>query len=278
LEGPQFQVELKPFWMGKHEVTWDEFQLFLTEMGVEDRDENKRRRNDKADALTGPTPPYVPKFYGHGNEGFPAICMTHHCAWEYCRWLSTKTGKSYRLPTEAEWEYAARAGTQTAYFFGNDPSKLGEYAWYAENSSDLERKPEKTKGTTHKVGTRKPNPFGLHDMYGNVMEWTLDHFDPKGYAKFAAMPQPVLQPVTLAPDRKWSHTARGGSWAVAADVCRSASRRPSDPSWMRHDPQEPQSIWWLTKFDVVGLRVVRPVTEQDNLKNVRSTVVEDTVE
>ena len=277
-EGPQFTAEVKPFWMGKCEVTWEEFEIFLDEMGVEDRDENKRRRGDKADALTGPTPPYVSKYYGHGQKGFPAITMTHHCAWEYCRWLSIKTGKPYRLPTEAEWEYAARAGTTTAYFFGDDASKLGEYAWYAKNSPDLELKPDKTKGTTHAIGTRKPNPWGLHDIYGNVMEWTIDHYNKDAYSLFAKQKQPLLQPFVIAADRKWSHVARGGTWADPAEALRSAARRPSDPSWMKHDPQEPQSIWWLTKFDVVGIRVVRPVEEQQNLKGARSKVVEDTSE
>jgi len=141
--------------MGKCEVTWDEFDLYREALGVENPDDNDEKIKKQPDAITGPTPPYVNRDYGHGLEGHPALCMTQHGACEYCRWLSRKTGKLYRLPTEAEWEYAARAGTKTAYFFGDDPTKLGEYAWYKANSADADHE----EGTTHKVGTKKPNPW-----------------------------------------------------------------------------------------------------------------------
>src|SRR5207245_1517473 len=126
----------------------------------------------KADAVTRPTPPYADETFGFGRNGHPVICVTHHAAMEYCRWLSLKTGKTYRLPTEAEWEYAARAGTASAYFFGDDPKQLGEYAWYAANAEDV----------THEVGKKKPNPWGLYDIYGNVAEWCLDTYKKDCYA------------------------------------------------------------------------------------------------
>jgi formylglycine-generating enzyme required for sulfatase activity len=268
-EGPQHPVKIRPFWMGKCEVTWDEFDIYRKEKGVDAPEENEKRLKKDADAITGPTPPYVDETYGHGREGHPALCMTQHHAMEYCRWLSQKTGKTYRLPTEAEWEWAARAGTTTAYFFGDDPKDLGEYAWYVKNSApNANEDPQ-----THKVGTRKPNPWGLHDMYGNVMEWCLDHYQ-KDYSTFPK-DKISLWPVLVPTNKRFSHVARGGSWSDEAPKLRSAARRGSDKSWIKDDPQRPQSIWWLTRFDVIGLRVMRPVEEQDNLKGLRSKVTRE---
>jgi formylglycine-generating enzyme required for sulfatase activity len=157
-EGPQPHIQIPPFWMGKYEVTWDEYDLFRKE-------ELKPRKaptpNDReADAITRPTTPYPDEYRLFGKEGYPAVGMSHHAAMEYCRWLSAKTGKVYRLPTEAEWEYACRAGTTTVYSFGDDPRKLGQYAWFTENAEER----------THPVGKKKPNRWRLHDIYGNVAE------------------------------------------------------------------------------------------------------------
>jgi formylglycine-generating enzyme required for sulfatase activity len=259
-EGPQHPITLKPFWMGKCEVTWDEYDLYWRANPGQKFDTEPEKPKD-ADAITRPTPPYADETFEHGRDGHPVLGITHHAAMQYCRWLSFKTGKTYRLPTEAEWEYAARAGTKTAYFFGDDPAKLGDYAWFADNSE------EKTKP----VGQKKPNPWGLYDMYGNVAEWCLDHYR-KDYYSTQPLDRPALQPVLVPTDRRFSHVARGGSWADEAPRCRSAARRGSDPSWIKLDPQRPQSIWWLTSADFVGFRVVRPVEEQDNLKNLRSKV------
>jgi formylglycine-generating enzyme required for sulfatase activity len=266
-EGPQHPVALKPFWMGKYEVAWDEFLAYMAEKGAMFPEENDEILKKNPDAITGPTPTYVDKDYGHGFEGKPALCMSHHAAMEYCRWLSAKTGKVYRLPTEAEWEYAARAGTKTAYSFGDDPSGLGEYAWFNKNSPDADHE----EGTTHKVGSKKPNPWGLYDMYGNVSEWCVDHFRKDYYAGFP-LDHPALQPVLLPTADKFPHVARGGSWLDGPERCRSAARRSSDKTWIKDDPQKPQSIWWLTKMDVVGFRVVRAVEEQENLRGLRSKV------
>lgn len=260
-EGPRHPVTVTSFWMGKCEVTWDEFDLFTKEVGLPNKDALRALLKQTPDAITGPTPPYVDETYGHGRKGHPVICMTHHCAMEYCRWLSKKTGKVYRLPTEAEWEYAARAGTKTAYFFGDDPKDLGDYAWIEANSDE----------GTHPVGSKKPNPWGLHDICGNVTEWCLDHYNKEHYATFA-LDKPALGPVVLPTEKRFSHVVRGGSWPDKADRCRSAARRGSDKTWLKRDPQRPQSIFWLTEIDFVGFRVVRPVAEQENLKGLRPRV------
>jgi formylglycine-generating enzyme required for sulfatase activity len=258
-EGPQHPVTIRPFWMGKTEVTWDEFDIYRKEKAVESPEDNDKRLKADADAITGPTKPYADETFGHGREEHPVICITHHAAMEYCRWLSGKTGKIYRLPTEAEWEYAARAGTTTAYFLGDDPTKLGDYAWFAGNSEDV----------THEVGKKKPNPWGLYDIYGNVAEWCLDEYQADAYSRFPA-DKPTLSPVLIPDDRRFSHVARGGAWTDEPGKLRSAARRGSNKSWIKRDPQRPQSIWWLTDAEFVGFRVVRPVEEQDNLKGLRS--------
>jgi formylglycine-generating enzyme required for sulfatase activity len=262
-EGPQHQVEVKEFWMGSREVTWDEFDLFWKDRPGSKEDREPEMPKD-ADAVTRPTPPYSDETFEHGREGHPVLCISWHSAMQYCRWLSIKTGKVYRLPTEAEWEWAARAGTRTAYFFGDDPKNLSDYAWFAGNSENH----------THQVGTRKPNPYGLYDIYGNVMEWCADQYDKKFYDTFP-VGKIAIQPVNLPSEKRFSHVARGGAWSEEADQCRSASRRGSDKTWIKLDPQRPQSIWWLTSADWVGFRIVRALEEQENLKGFRSKITRE---
>ena len=262
-EGPQHPVKVKGFWMGKHEVTWDEFDCFWRAKPGRKADKEPEVPKD-ADAVTRPTPPYADETFGLGREGNPVICITHHCAMQYCRWLSVKTGKIYRLPTEAEWEWACRAGTTTRYSFGDDEKKLGDYAWIASNSDD---KP-------HPVGTKKPNPWGLYDMHGNVAEWCIDQYDPKFYGSFPT-DKVALQPVKKPGANRFPHPARGGSYFDEPALCRSASRMHSKKDWMQLDPNTPKSIWWLTSAEFVGFRLVRPIEEQADLKGIRSRITRE---
>jgi formylglycine-generating enzyme required for sulfatase activity len=259
-EGPQHPVEIRPFWMGKCEVTWDEFDLFWKARPGGKEDKEPENPTD-ADAVTRPTPPYADETFDKGREGHPVLGVTHHAAMQYCRWLTLKTGKVYRLPTEAEWEYACRAGTTTAYYWGDDPKKIGEYAWYDGNSEEK----------THKVGTKKPNAWGLYDMAGNVSEWCVDTYDKEFYKTFP-LNKPSIAPVNPPTANRFPNVARGGSWTDEAPLCRSAARVGSEKSWIKLDPQRPQSIWWLTSAEFVGFRIVRAVEEQDNLKGLRSKV------
>ncbi|ADV63050.1 protein of unknown function DUF323 [Isosphaera pallida ATCC 43644] len=268
-EGPQIEVEIAPFWMGKYEVTWDEYDLFAFSQDIKLkelkglRNENLPPTERRADAVTRPTRPYADETFGLGRRNQPVICITHHAAMEYCRWLSEKTGQVYRLPTEAEWEYACRAGSVTPYSFGADPEELGEYAWYVENAEGPQ-----------KVGKKKPNAWGLFDMHGNVAEWVLDRYDPSWYGQLASMGTgPIKGPVHLPDEREYPHVVRGGSWDDDAEALRSAARRASDREWSLQDPQRPQSIWWHTEATFVGFRIVRPLKEQPNLVGFKSKVV-----
>jgi formylglycine-generating enzyme required for sulfatase activity len=250
-EGPQVEVEVEPFWMGKHEVTWEEYELWGLGLDKQRREMTKverTERHDLVDAVAIPTKPYTDMTFGMGKDGYPAICMTQTAAKVYCKWLSAKTGRYYRLPTEAEWEYAARAGSDTAYSFGDDPERLEDYAWYYDNSNEKYQK----------IGQKKPNKWGLHDMHGNVTEWVLDAHLPDFYATLKEKPSPVKNPLAEA-TKLYPRVVRGGSWDDDAEDLRSAARRGSTTDWMMQDPQIPQSPWYHTDADFLGFRVVRPL-------------------
>jgi formylglycine-generating enzyme required for sulfatase activity len=247
-EGPQHEVEVSAFWMGKTEVTWNEFELFMYPSEEKKTREAKKLSpalNALTDASARPTQPYVEMSFGMGKDGFPAISMTQHAANKYCQWLSAKTGHFYRLPTEAEWEYAARAGSTTAYPWGDDAATVGDYAWYGKNADFKYQK----------VGKKKPNAWGLYDMIGNVWEWCIDQYDAKYYAN--SSPKDPWNRAT----KPYPHVARGGSWDDE-DVARLrvSARKASGPEWKIQDPQLPKSIWYHTDAQWLGFRVVRPLS------------------
>jgi formylglycine-generating enzyme required for sulfatase activity len=224
------KVKVDPFWMQAHEVTWDEYRLFMFAAQAGETG----RPDQVVDAVSRPTKPYVEMSFGMGINGFPAISMTQHAANQYAEWLSAKTGEFYRLPTEAEWEYACRAGDDT-------PAAIGDYAWYNANSG----------GQYHKVAGKKPNAWGLYDMLGNVMEWTLD-----AYAPYHAGAETNPWVKATAP---YPNSVRGGSWNDAAALVTCSARVGSDPAWKQQDPQLPKSIWYMTDAQWLGFRLVRPV-------------------
>ena len=244
-EGPQRRVSVAPFWMGKFEVTWDQYEPFLlaeTRRQTISPSEVREHEIPLHHAVSTPT---LPNSYdlseGMGKGKHPAIGMTQHSASKFCQWLSAQTGHYYRLPTEAEWEYACRAGTNTAYHFGDDPERLEEYAVFD---------PEFTRTGYAEVGTKKPNPWGLHDMHGNVLEWCLDQYFPDAYrGNRKTIPATTLYP----------RVVRGGSWYDTAEFLRSAARMTSHLDWKIQDPQRPPSIWHFTDASWLGFRIVRPL-------------------
>jgi formylglycine-generating enzyme len=210
---PEREVDLKPFSIGVREVTWDEYSIYY-----------EARKAARLDGVTRPSQPDVidpkePFPNGEAQGGtHPAISVGWYGAVGYCEWLTRKTGQKYRLPTEAEWEYAARGGAA-------EPKGLEDLAWFEANSGK----------NSHEVGQKKPNPFGLYDMLGNAWENCLEPFAP-----------PVHQPVV-----------RGGGWNTPAKDLRLTKRVGYTDDWAERDPKRPLRLWWLTDGNFVGFRVVR---------------------
>lgn len=244
-EKPIHSVKIDPFWMGKYEITWDVYYLYLNrEIDKEKNNNSKREINTDIDAISGATVPYIDMSLGMGTKGYPVANITHVAASKFCEWLSSKTGYFYRLPTEAEWEYACKAGTDTKYSFGDDDKLLKDYAWYDENS----------KGRYQRGGQKKPNPFGLYDMHGNMAELTLDQYNPDAYKEYRD--QIATNPLVVSV-KEYPHSVRGGSWDDEIDMLRSAARYKSNINWKKRDPQLPKSKWWHTDAPFLGFRIVR---------------------
>lgn len=239
-EGPQKTIQISPFWMSKFEITWDTYLIFQNK-----ELETSDTKTLQVDAIARPTKPYVEMSFGQGkNGGFPVCNVTQYAARAYCEWLYKQTGIFYRLPTEAEWEYAARAGTTSTFYFGDDVLLLKDYAWLYDNSD----------GAYKKVGLKKPNAWGLYDMYGNVAEWTSDAYK-QDY--FKELKDPISDPFIDA-ELLYPHTIKGGHWDDDPEMLRSAARTPSTPMLKQRDPQIPRSKWWLTDAPFLGFRIVRP--------------------
>ncbi len=260
-EGPQLEVEIEPFWMGRCPVTWGEYREFMrladTFRGFEGAQPPLRpvTKGNQADAVTAPSNLYDPTFaFRKGkNPRLPAVTMSQFAAKQYTKWVSRLSDTFYRLPSEAEWEYACRAGTTTAWFFGDDPAQLGKYAWFFDNAHE----------TPHEVGGKLPNPWGLYDMSGNVGQWVLDEYSADGYKKFAGRAGPVgWHDAINWPTHLYPRVIRGSSWDADAADCRSAARRKSDDdNWRETDPNSPKSPWWFTEPAAlsVGFRIIRPL-------------------
>ena len=243
-EKPVHQVEISPFWMGTHEITWDIFEMFLDKNYEEAISEKPLPA--VVDGLSRPSIPYLDMTFGMGKENKPAIGMTQYGAIQFCKWLYLKTGLFYRLPTEAEWEYAAKAGSDSKYFFGNDETLLTDFAWFEKNSE----------GETHAIGLKKPNPWGLYDILGNVMEWTSDQYDVNTYhGRTDAIQKDPKIPI----QKLYPGAIRGGNYKSPALDLRSSKRFFSKSDWKRIDPQIPKSQWWFPEAPFLGLRVVRPL-------------------
>jgi formylglycine-generating enzyme required for sulfatase activity len=263
-EGPQFTVTIEPLWIAKTELTWGEYKTFMRAYDVFKRlgSEGVRVVNEsnQADAVTVPTPLYEPSHtYEFGEDPKqPAVTMTQYAAKQYTKWLSGITRVQYRLPTEAEWEYAARAGSKSKYSFGDNPAELDKYASFAENTSE----------GAAKVGSKLPNSFGLHDMHGNVWEWTIDQFDAKGFGSRAGK-KLAWREATAWPTQADSRCVKGGGWQDPPERLRSAARMGSvDEDWKSEDPNIPLSPWWYTSDParMVGMRLVRsstPLSKED---------------
>jgi formylglycine-generating enzyme required for sulfatase activity len=199
----------RPFYIGVTEVTWDLYDVFA--LGL-DRPADR----GKADAVARPSSPYGAPDYGWGHAGFPAISVTRAAAEAFCAWLSLKTGKAYRLPTEAEWVRAAELAAGRSPV---TPDRRDALAWHRANAD----------ARTHAVATKAPDALGLFDLFGNAAEWVA----------------PADGALVL----------RGGSFRDAPETIGVAARAVQDASWNETDPQLPKSKWWLSDAPFAGFRL-----------------------
>lgn len=212
-EGEQ-EVAVEPVWMSATEVTWDLYDIFAYRLDIPEGERTKY-----ADAKTRPSRPYEAPDYGYGHKGYAAICITYHAAEQFAVWLSEKTGKHYRLATEAEWQQAATAGGARTEVMTAE--MLEDVAWFEANADDQ----------AQPVASKEPNALGFYDMLGNVLEWVTG-VDGK--------------PIT-----------RGGSFYDDVEEVQYDARARQTRKWNETDPQIPKSKWWLSNGSFVGFRIVR---------------------
>jgi formylglycine-generating enzyme required for sulfatase activity len=271
-EGPQKEVKVSSFFMSEIEITWDVYLAFYSATAAEGRstDTEGTRTEGDVDAISGPTPPYGQPDQNWGLGNRPAITMSYHSAETFCKWLSQVTGKTYRLPTEAEWEYAARGGTETPFFFegdvkdfaekgffgkmfGKENDAINKYVIYEKNSNAKTQEPENVEA----------NPYGLKNMLGNVAEYCLDWYAEDAYEKLS---EGAVDP--KGPASGEEHVIRGGTFKSEVSEVRSAARDyTKSEAWMKTDPQMPKSIWWLSDCNYIGFRVVCELDENTIMKN-----------
>jgi len=208
-------ITVPPFWMAQTETPWEAFDAF-TSSGPPSKPYDQTKF--APDAIARPSHSYILPDLGWGHHGYPAINLSIDSATMFCRWMAAGTKKKYRLPTEAEWEFACRAGSGDKWSM--DPDEFDKESWNADNSMRM----------THPVGKKAPDKYGLYDMLGNAGEWAID---PDG--------KPVLC---------------GGTFSDASlDITPGMTKRWS-PKWQETDPQIPKSRWWLSDGPFVGFRVV----------------------
>ena len=203
-------IAVKPFLIGRTEVTWDMYDVFA--LGLD-----APKAGSGADAVARPSQPYGAPDYGWGHAGYPVISVAKPASQAFAEWLSVKTGKKYRLPTEAEWAHAAALATDGKPV----ANRIDDLAWHRGNSGER----------THPVAAKTADSLGLFDLFGNAAEWVTTEDD--------------------------TSVTRGGSFRDTRDSVGPATRAVQDDTWNARDPQLPKSRWWLSDGPFVGFRLVR---------------------
>lgn len=212
-------AEVGPFWIGRLEVQWDAYDAYRLDEELDGLDESA------VDAISLPSKPYGfgSEIPGFGQKEYPALAVTRNGAQHFARWISARTGHTYRLPTRAEWKHACMIAYENAAEW--DAETLGSRAWFAGNAD----------GEAHPVGDLEANELGMYDLLGNAAEHVV--------SEGASEDQPP---------EVW-----GGSYLSEADGVHCAARQQKTSEWQESDPQLPKSRWWLSDAPFVGVRLVR---------------------